>query len=332
MLILLMTTLCVGDNIKPFTNTEMRKILLLFKSKNYELSHLYNKSNAELLDIFQLQDNLIGHSFVERITNLLGRQGSLAFDLVDIKEWGINIVTIFDETYPKKILNTLNEKAPYLLYYAGDLNITSKRLLGFSGSRLKANDKSINDYVKGWVDLAYSKNYGIVSGGAKGIDTYAADAAILNEQYLVEFLSDSLFKKVHNARVSKMIREGKMLLLSEVNPYAGFNAGMAMSRNKYIYALSEKVIVPRASYTIKGTLKTGGTWNGVIENLKHENPKAFVWERKIANNKELISMGAYKLGLSSEEDSVNYIFGNEVQHVYGEQISLLEFVNNDGEN
>lgn len=308
MLILLTTTLCVGEGIKPFTNKEMRKILEVFHTENIEISELQNLTNQEILDIFKLKDDTAGNDFLERLNNLLGRQASLVFDLVDIKEWGINIVTILDKDYPQKILATFNEKAPILLYYAGDLNITNQKLIGFSGSRLKTNDKTIESYINEWVNLALQKEYGIVSGGAKGVDTYAAESAMKNNQYLIEFLSDNLFKKVRLPRVSKMIRDGKLLLLSEVNPYAGFNAGMAMSRNKYIYALSESVIIPRASYEIKNKKETGGTWNGAIENLKTSSPKVCVWERKIGNNKELIDRGARKILDANDEGSVKAVF------------------------
>ena len=58
------------------------------------------------------------------------------------------------------------------------------------------------------------------------------------------------------------------LLITPFSPEAGFNAGNAMQRNKYIYCLSDASVVvhsgnPETSKNGKG----GGTWTGAMENL-----------------------------------------------------------------
>ena len=52
------------------------------------------------------------------------------------------------------------------------------------------------------------------------------------------------------------------MLVSPFYPEAGFNAGNAMGRNKYIYALADRALV------IDSTLGSGGTWQGAVEVLK----------------------------------------------------------------
>ncbi len=50
--------------------------------------------------------------------------------------------------------------------------------------------------------------------------------------------------------------DGRVVLFSVVVPTAGFNVGVAMQRNRYIYAQSSGTVVVRSD---KGK---GGTWNG----------------------------------------------------------------------
>ena len=76
----------------------------------------------------------------------------------------------------------------------------------------------------------------VVSGGAKGIDTAAALASIRNGNCCIEYLSDSLTKKIKNKDTICAIRNKQLLILSVAKPDAGFNTGIAMMRNKYIYA------------------------------------------------------------------------------------------------
>lgn len=80
---------------------------------------------------------------------------------------------------------------------------------------------------------------------------------------------------------------GAMLILSPVNPDAGFQTGVAMMRNKFIYAQSDATVVVRSENG------KGGTWAGAIENLRHRWSPLYCWERPdYAGNAALIEKGA----------------------------------------
>ena len=75
----------------------------------------------------------------------------------------------------------------------------------------------------------------------------------------------------------------KLLLISAVNPDVGFTVANAMSRNKYIYTLSDSAFVISSDYN------KGGTWSGATENIRNNWVKTFVWDNKlIKGNIELI--------------------------------------------
>ena len=57
------------------------------------------------------------------------------------------------------------------------------------------------------------------------------------------------------------IVEGDVLVLGTFFPKAGWDAGLAMARNVYIYGLAEEIYVAESS-------DKGGTWTGVMDGLK----------------------------------------------------------------
>ena len=68
---------------------------------------------------------------------------------------------------------------------------------------------------------------------------------------------------------------------------AGFNAGFAMQRNKFIYAQSKGTIVVKSDYD------KGGTWSGATEALRNGYCPVFCRNnQKSLGNKKLIELGA----------------------------------------
>ena len=107
-----------------------------------------------------------------------------------------------------------------------------------------------------------------------------------------------------------------MLLLSVVKPDAGFNVGVAMMRNRYIYAQSAGTVVVRSEYN------KGGTWAGAMENLKHGWCPEMCWNKtSYQGNKALIQNGAIPIDESWSgkiDDLPSNLNGS------GEQISMFD--------
>jgi predicted Rossmann fold nucleotide-binding protein DprA/Smf involved in DNA uptake len=108
-----------------------------------------------------------------------------------------------------------------------------------------------------------------------------------------------------------------MLLLSVVKPDAGFNVGIAMMRNRYIYAQSSGTVVIRSEYN------KGGTWAGAIENLKYGWCKELCWDKKAyQGNKALIEKGAIPIGNEWNGDIES--LESSSLNAGGEQLSLFD--------
>src|SRR2546425_196112 len=72
-----------------------------------------------------------------------------------------------------------------------------------------------------------------------GVDKTAMGAAIAAGGTAAGLLADSLEKAMRAADARTHIEEGQLALATPYSPHASFNVGMAMARNKLIYALSD---------------------------------------------------------------------------------------------
>lgn len=280
-IIILCSHICSGENINPLEPKEWSKLAKLMLENNIEPFQLLSL-NEEIISKLQLDNKTI-----LRITNLVKRSASITFEINKYENMGIKIVTRADSNYPSIIKKKLKNDSPPILYYCGNLEILNKELVGFVGSRIidDKDKKTVEKLVKNVIN----KGYGIVSGGAKGIDEISSKFALEHGGYVVEFLADSILKKIKNKTVMKNIRENKLLICSLMKPDAGFNVGIAMMRNKYIYTSSIGTVV------IKTDLKKGGTWAGATENIRKKYSPICCLDSDNLGNQELIKLGASKI-------------------------------------
>ena len=271
--------LCVGDNVKPFEPKEWGELATKLINAKLQPEDIFYISKQEFKEKLFLSDDCI-----ERIFRLIERNASLSVELSQLENIGINVVTRADKWYPYKLKKILGNNCPPLFYVAGDLSLLNHEFVGYVGSRTISDDDI--SFTKKTVAKTTAFNFGVVSGGAKGIDLVSEQQALEMGAPVVEYISDSMIKKIKNSVITKAIRNKKMILLSASKPDAGFNVGMAMMRNRYIYAQSSGTII------IKAEKNKGGTWAGAVENLKHEWCKELCWNNNYSGNKALIEKGA----------------------------------------
>ena len=307
-IIILCSHLCVGENVKPLEPKEWTDLAQKLYINNKEPKDLLDFTDEEFIKILNFDNDMIG-----RIKRLINRSGSLFFELEELNRLGIKIVTRASKEYPRLLKKNLDKMSPPLFYYGGDLNLLNNKFIGFVGSRA-AEEQDVG-FTKNMIDYCVNNGYGIVSGGAKGVDSVATIQAITKGGIAVEYLSDSMIKKLKNPEIINAVRNNKLVLISSSKPDAGFNVGIAMQRNKYIYAQSSATIVVRTEY------ESGGTWAGAIENLKNKWCLEFCWDNlKYKGNKALISKGA--IPINSGEEVFNALKNMKVERTV--QTSLFD--------
>ena len=222
----------------------------------------------------------------QRIIDLLDRKMALALKLDTWMKAGVWVINRSDQKYPESIKSALSNKVPPILFGIGDKNLLSQNYIGIVGSR-KIDDDDISS-TRQIVAQIHSQGFGVVSGGAKGIDEHSMTGILEQDGFALGVLAESLIKKSTDGIYRKFIQDNKLVLISPFNPEAGFNVGNAMSRNKLIYILSKATIV------VKSETK-GGTWSGAEENLKEKWVPLWVNEPKdpksAKGNQEIVKKG-----------------------------------------
>ncbi len=196
----------------------------------------------------------------QRLLGLLERGFLLSQALDQWHSHAIWVVSRADETYPQRLRTRLKEKAPPVVYGCGDPALLDRGGLAVVGSR-KASDELLA-YTERVGELAARSRNGVISGAAKGIDQAAMRGALEAGGCVVGIMADGLDRAVLQADHRIPLQEEHLTLISPFDPKAGFNAGNAMARNKYIYAFADAALVVNSDYN------KGGTWSGAVEQLE----------------------------------------------------------------
>ena len=228
------------------------------------LSVVLGQSGDRLMHNCGLPEDLAG-----RIAGLVERATAVAFELDRLEQSGITTLTAFDEHYPRLWLDRLGSKAPPMLHAAGSLDLLDTPGLGVVGSRDVSQEGG--EFAKEVARIAARRGLSLVSGGARGVDQLAMDAAHEAGGAVVGILAESLSRKLKRPDVRRAVYEGSTVMCTPYSPDAPFSAGNAMGRNKLIYAQAALTVV------VASDADTGGTWSGASEALKHGYGSVAVW-------------------------------------------------------
>lgn len=196
-----------------------------------------------------------------RIEFLLSRGTALALALERWQRAGLWVVSRGDAAYPQRYRQAFKHGAPPLLFGVGEQSLLERGGLAVVGARQASEDA-----------LSFTAQVGIccardgvvvVSGGARGVDSAAMQAATEAGGLALGVLACDLLKSSMSRSNRSAIQAGRLGLISPFSPEAGFNAGNAMARNRLIYALADWALV------VDSTRDAGGTWAGATENLRH---------------------------------------------------------------
>lgn len=244
------------DAVKPLTPKEWGRFALWLKEKSLTPEQLMNGRPGELLNGWS--DKMIT---LERIEGLMDRGSALALAMEKWLRAGLWVMTRSDPDYPSRLKKRLRTDSPAILFGCGNRALLNTGGLAVVGSR-NATEQDLT-YSRDLGALAAGNGYSIVSGGARGVDEAAMLGALEAEGTVIGVLADNLLRACSTARYRKYLLANNLVLISTFYPEAGFNAGNAMQRNKYIYCLSDAAMVVHSG-------EKGGTWSGALENVKKQ--------------------------------------------------------------
>ncbi|GAB2514581.1 DNA-processing protein DprA [Microbulbifer agarilyticus] len=267
------------ESAKPLTPTEWGKFARWLREKELAPENLLSPEPERLIE-----DWLDSRITKDRLLDLLRRGNAMALALEKWSRAGIWVIARSDATYPKRLKARLRDNAPPVLFGIGNANLLNCGGVAVVGSR-NVPDQELS-FAKGLGQKAAVAGVSVVSGGARGVDEAAMLGATEAEGTAVGILADSLLKAATASKWRSALREQNLVLVSPFYPEAGFNAGNAMARNKYIYCLADAAVVAHSG--IKG-----GTWNGAVEALKNDWVPVWVkpTDDKSAGNSMIVENG-----------------------------------------
>ncbi|MBU3110771.1 DNA-processing protein DprA [Clostridium lacusfryxellense] len=207
----------------------------------------------------------------------------------------IKSICYYEDNYPKKLKNY--DDAPYVLFYKGNiLPLNEGYNISIVGSRKYSNyGKDVTKIICS--DLC-ANNFNIISGMAKGIDTFAHVSCLDNGGYTCAVLGsglDIVYPKENIKIFNKIIEKGCVIseFLPGTQPYA-YNFPQ---RNRIISALSDIIIVIEAGEK-SGSLITANLALDQGKDVMAVPGSIFSFESKGTN--KLIKDGAYPLTCTND--------------------------------
>ena len=190
-------------------------------------------------------------------------------------------ITRLNPAYPLSVRKRLGLDSPGVLWAKGDVTLLNRPAVSVIGSRdlLEENRKFAE---KAGRNIA-QQGYVLVSGNARGADKVAQDAALEVGGRVISIVADSLQKK-------PLQKNCLYLSLDEFD--ADFSSQRALRRNHVIHSFGCLTIAAQCSFG------KGGTWDGILANLKYGWTPVCVFEDGSAAAADLKNRGASTVNMT----------------------------------
>jgi len=262
---------------RPFGVQEFRRI-----EESVRTSSLHSLGKLLNMDIGGLMMYLgVSEEEAYRIFTLLNRSVQLTYALEGFMKDNIEIVTLYDEDYPRRLSRKMKQAAPPFFYRCGDkekLNRPAIAILGISGVK---TTNEVREGIELLVRKAVEMGYAIITGGELGVSRVASGIVADMGGVLIDVLGGGMTEHVHFEGVEDMIAQKRAVVLSLEHPEAMFTVSHAIARNKLLFSLAD------AAFIFNTDGKRGET--DALQN--HYCDWIYAWNGYTANQ-TLISKGA----------------------------------------
>lgn len=217
-----------------------------------------------------LRDGLasIGASDAE-VSELMLRLDLARQRLAELSGLGMRLLVRGGEGYPPAWDARLGRRAPRTCFAMGEEAVLGRPMVGIVGSRT-LDDRAVHA-ARSFAEASVAQGRAVASGGARGADRVAMEAALEKGGTSVGVLASGLAKPASHPETVACLEVGRLALLSPYAPDASFTVGQAMGRNRLVYGLA------RCTLVVACQDGRGGTWAGALDALKLGLGPVFVW-------------------------------------------------------
>ena len=229
-----------------------------------------------------------GKAEAEQILSLFSEEELLDRYLHKAERTGCIPLTPLSPGYPRRLWEALGDDAPACLWARGDLTLLQEPGIALVGSRdLHPENR---EFARQVGIQAAKQDLILISGNARGADRTAQEAALAAGGKVISILAD---------RLTDHDPHENLLYLSEEGFDLEFSAQRALSRNRCIHAMGFAAIAAQCS------LRTGGTWDGSVKNLRFGWSPLYVFDDGSESADLLTEMGAVKISFDALKDLRN---------------------------
>lgn len=278
-------TLSTTDGVGP---ARISAILALLRDRQTSVEFLLEYSEADLANEELLTssqaEQFISSEMRDKVGDWIGR----------MEERDIQIIPVTSSRYPLHLAQSLGTNAPAVLYAYGSLDLLQTPGVAFAGARdVSPQGIVITEQI---VKIAVEHGFTVVSGGARGTDDAAHQAAVeAGGATILVLVEGILTARARNLMSS--VDLASTVILSTFLPDDSWQRWRAMERNKYILGLSDRLVVIEAG-------DKGGTLAAGKEALKLKLPTWALEYRDpvptASGNAVLLKLGAEPIAVSPE--------------------------------
>ena len=224
---------------RPLSTPEFRRIEAEARASSYgSIGALLTADISGLVMVLNLTD-----MEASRIYTLLHRDVPLTYALAAFQEQNIEVVTQYDDTYPRRLTDKLKEAAPPFVYRSGEADLLNRpaiAVMGISGVRTSPEARrQIEILVRGATRLGYA----VVTGGELGVSRLTAGLVGQGDGCLADILGGGMQDHLKNEDIARLLGENRAVVLSTEHPEALFTVNHAIARNRLLFALADAAFI-----------------------------------------------------------------------------------------
>ncbi len=275
----LLLTSSLGDpDRKPLSVAQFRALAKRVLAAEREIS----SRDLQIDDLVKLGYDPV---MAERIFGLISGTNQLREYLRRSEACDCYPITRLNPIYPEPVRRRLRVDSPGVLWAKGDVTLIGRPAVAVIGSR------ELNETNRAFAEEAgrqiAKQGYVLVSGNAQGADRIAQRASLEAGGQVISVVADSLQKQ-------PLIRNVLWISLDDFDQ--AFSAQRALHRNHVIHTMGSLTIAAQC------TLEKGGTWNGILANLKYGWNPVCMFDDQSDAAKELENRGVQIIGMNQLQD------------------------------
>ena len=209
----------------------------------------------------------------------------------ELEEKGINVISVFDNTFPVVGVKLKKSERPFFFAYKGDITLLNDTNKNIAVIGVLTPTNEIVEREEKVIKSLTEKGYNIVSGLAKGCDTVAHTESIKNNAKTIAFLPstiDDLYPKENISLVNEIINNGGLIITEYISePKDRYESVKRFIERDRLQALYSKAVVLISSFR-KGEGDSGS--RHAFEKAKEYGKKRLVMYRETDANKLIFGL------------------------------------------